>query len=799
MRRAAFGALISHWKKHPLQLLMLVTGLALATGLWSAVQAINGEARASYDRASAQLGFSDLDILVSKRGTISTANYVRLRRSGWKLAPVIEGRWRLFNGTVKLIGIDPLNHPTVSALSLPTSFELTNLSSPPQIFLHPNTKKRLEGNADMPPVTLTESLPIDVVLSDISFAEDVLALDGQLTRMIVLPNQPIGLKPLAELAPNLILQSANGSQTGRLADSFHLNLTAFGLLSFAVGLFIVQGTVGLGIEQRRNLFRTLRAMGVSLNQLVGLLLSELVLVALTAGGIGLILGYLLAGALLPDVSATLNGIYGETVEGGLTLRPSWVLSGLGMALLGTALASGLAIASFYKMPILTIPGFQTRSHVAGSGYNMMAIIGVVLIVAGGIAVVLFDGLLVGFALLAGLMLGSALLLPLLLSKFLTVAERAASGALSEWVWADMRAQLPGVSLAMMALMLALATNIGVGTMVSSFRLTFLGWMNQRFSSEIYVSVTNNEQAKELVNWLDSRGVTALPIRWAEISSNGVPIRVYGAIDHSRYRKNWPVLQGVDTLWDDVFIGPGALINEQLAHRQNLRPGDELSLARDWKITVSGVYSDYGNPHGQVLVSLSNLLQNVPDVPNRQFGLKLPLREVPALMRELQEHFDSIGISAIDTTDIKAKSLAVFDRTFIVTGALNLLTFGVAGFAILTSLLTLWNMRLPQLAPIWALGVTRRQLAWLELLRSLALATLAAVFALPLGLILAWVLLSVINVEAFGWKLPMFLFPVEWLRLLGLAWIAAVIAAAVPAFKLARIKPSELLKVFAHER
>ncbi|NIZ63360.1 ABC transporter permease [Sedimentitalea sp. CY04] len=799
MKRATFGALISHWQKHPLQLLALVVGLAIATALWSAVQAINSEARASYARASAQLGFSGLDVLIPENGTIPVTSYVNLRRAGWKLAPVIEGRWRLPKGSVRLIGIDPLSHPSASALTDATTFKLVNLTSPLQIFLHPNTKEKLDGIPDLPPITLTDSLPTGVVLTDISIAEQLLTHHGQLSRLIVLQNKSIGLTPLAVLAPNLILQSANGSQTGRLADSFHLNLTAFGFLSFAVGLFIVQGTVGLGIEQRRNLFRTLRAMGLSLNQLVVLLLSELVLVALTAGGIGLILGYLLAGALLPDVSSTLNGIYGESVEGELALRPSWVLSGLGMALFGTALASGHAFASFYKMPILTIPGFQSRAHTAGTGYKMMAITGSGLIVTGGIAMVLFDGLLVGFALLAGLMLGSALLLPLLLSKILTIAEKAASGALSEWVWADMRAQLPGVSLAMMALMLALATNIGVGTMVSSFRLTFLGWMNQRFSSEIYVSVNNDEQASELVNWLDSRGVTSLPIRWAEISSMGIPIRVYGAMDHSRYRKNWPVLQAVETLWDDVFIGSGALINEQLARRLNLWPGDELALSTDWKVTVSGVYSDYGNPHGQVLVSLSNLLHNVPDVPNRQFGLKLPLKEVPALMKELQEDFDSRDILAIDTTDIKARSLAVFDRTFIVTGALNLLTLGVAGFAILTSLLTLWNIRLPQLAPIWALGVTRRQLAWLELLRSLALATLAAVLALPLGLLLAWVLLSIINVEAFGWKLPMFLFPMDWLRLLGLAWIAAIIAAAFPAFKLARIKPSELLEVFAHER
>jgi putative ABC transport system permease protein len=124
---------------------------------------------------------------------------------------------------------------------------------------------------------------------------------------------------------------------------------------------------------------------------------------------------------------------------------------------------------------------------------------------------------------------------------------------------------------------------------------------------------------------------------------------------------------------------------------------------------------------------------------------------------------------------------------------------VAGFALLTSLLTLANLRLPQLAPVWALGLTRARLARFELIRSLILAALTFVLALPVGLILAWVLLAIVNVEAFGWRLPMTLFPVDWLRLFALAMLAAALAAALPALRLARISPTTLLKVFAHER
>ena len=109
------------------------------------------------------------------------------------------------------------------------------------------------------------------------------------------------------------------------------------------------------------------------------------------------------------------------------------------------------------------------------------------------------------------------------------------------------------------------------------------------------------------------------------------------------------------------------------------------------------------------------------------------------------------------------------------------------------------MRLPQLAPAWAMGLTLRKLAGLEILRSLALAAFTMLAAVPAGLALAWLLLAVVNVEAFGWRLPMHVFPLDWLRLLLLALVSAGVAAALPALRLMRLAPAELLKVFAHER
>ncbi len=100
---------------------------------------------------------------------------------------------------------------------------------------------------------------------------------------------------------------------------------------------------------------------------------------------------------------------------------------------------------------------------------------------------------------------------------------------------------------------------------------------------------------------------------------------------------------------------------------------------------------------------------------------------------------------------------MFERTFAATAALDSLTLGVAGVALFISLLTQSQSRLGQLAPLWALGVTRRQLMLLNLGQTWLLAVLTLMLALPLGVLLAWCLDAVINVQAFGWRLPLQVF------------------------------------------
>lgn len=802
MYLTAFSALLSHWRRKPMQLAMLLLGLSLATALWSGVQAINAEARASYARAASMLGQNRLFEIINRDGTpISVQTYVAMRRAGFGVSPVLEGEVRLGTLRLRLIGIDPLSLPqTAQPIDLRGNGDIAKfLTAPGEWAVSQATADALRDQKT-PPLVVVQDIPFGTVFTDIARAEEQTGQKGQISRLVVLPDHTIAQEELAQFSPDLRLKAPDGQgDLARLTDSFHLNLTAFGLLSFIVGLFIVYATVRLAFEQRRATFRTLRSLGLSARALMLLLFLELLVFAIFAGVAGIAMGYLVASVLLPDVAVTLRGLYGADIPGTLAFRPQWWATGIVIAVVGTLASAGQSLWQVWRMPLLASARPRAWAMASEQAWRFQLAGAAVLFVATGVMIEIGSGLVAGFATLGTLLLGAALALPVVLVPLLKMAQTMAKTPLMQWFFADTRQQLPGLSLALMALLLALATNVGVGTMVSSFRLTFVGWLDQRLAVELYVTATNDAEAQRIQAWLSPRVDAVLPIWNAQARLFGKPVDIHGIVDDVSYRQHWPLIAQLPGVWDQLAQGEGVLINEQMMLKEHLHPGDPITLPGNWQTRIVGVYSDYGNPTGEVIIAQTELVRRFPDLSRLRFGVRLAPEKVDGVRQALMAEFKLPASNVVNQADIKKRSLEIFEKTFAVTAALNVLTLGVAGLAIFASLMTLSGMRIAQIAPIWAMGVARRQIIVLELCRTLGLALLTMLAALPTGLALAWVLLAVVNVEAFGWRLPMHVFPLQWLSLTALAVVAAFFAALLPLLAIARLKPADLLKVFANER
>jgi putative ABC transport system permease protein len=820
MRRTFWilAVLLSHWRRHPMQFATLLIGLISAIALWSGVQALNQQARYSYDRAAVAFGGVRTATLVGRNGTpFPQQLFVDLRRAGWPVSPVLEGRIQIGGRTFRLLGIEPVTLPNeVGETPTLGRGDLQTFIMPPgETLVAPETLSELDasegallhasGNAALPPLRVTAQLAPGLMVVDIGIAQRLLKMPDQVSRLLI--GKITGPRAALEtVAGDKLRMVAPDSETDleRLTDSFHLNLTAFGLLSFFVGLFIVNSAIGLAFEQRLPMLRTLRACGVSARQLNTVLVVELISLALIAGLVGMVCGYLVAASLLPDVAASLRGLYGAQIPGQLSLRPQWWVAGLLISVIGAMLAAAASLLKASRLSVLATAQPQAwrqaqRRRVTLQGAAALAVF------AAALGFLWFgDSLLAGFAVLAAILLGAALGLPLILELVLAFGQRHAHGALVSWFWADSRQQLSGLSLALMALLLALSVNVGVGTMVESFSRTFISWLDGRLAADLYINASDDARAREITAWLRDRSdvKAILPGGRAETQLAGAPLEIFGLADHATYRDRWPLLSSAENAWARLRPGDAAFVSEQLALRMKLAIGDSIEVPTpggNWAIRVVGIYADYGNPKGQIAVNFDALTRRFPDIPLTRIGLRVEPAAIPALISALREKFGLDERNLIDQATLKAESRRIFNRTFAVTAALNAFTLGVAGIALLTSLLTLGNSRLPQLAPLWAIGITRRQLAAIELLKTLSVALITALLALPLGLLVAWCLIAVVNVKAFGWRLPFHVFPLQLVELLGVAMAASLVAAAIPVLKLMRLQPAALIKVFADER
>lgn len=813
-------ALISHWRRHPLQLGCLVLGLWLATALWTGVQALNQQARDSYDRAAQLFEGQAGKVLVSPDGqSFDQAAYVTLRRLGWPVSPLLQGSLEVRSAvsgpeiieTIQLVGIDPLTLPADSALNrgMGTQDMAGFISAPGQAWMAQDTLQRF-GAAEqarlvstagvaLPPVRIRDELPPGLVVVDIGRAQQLLGQPGRVSQLLV-DRQFAESQPALPEAVSLRWEQREEADLQRLTESFHLNLTALALLAFLVGLFIVQAAAGLAMQQRRRQIQTLRACGASALELTLALLLELFGLALVSGLLGLVSGYLLAAALIGDLSASLRGLYGAQVSTHMDAGWGWWLSGLAMSLAGMLIATGAHTVSALRQSL--VPSRHPPGWIKAQRRTLwsLSVASLLLLLGAAVLWVAADGLLAGFALLACLLLAVTLALPLLLVALLGIGRRFARGPLSQWFWADGRQQLSRLSLALMALLLALAANIGVGGMTEGFRRTFTGWLDQRLAADVYIRPAGENQAEDILRWLRQQPeVTDLLPSW-QVDSKlaGWPIEVSGVIDHPLYPDTWPLLDAYPQAWQLVHQGDGVLVSEQLANRANLQLGDTLGLESPhgtWTLRLVGIYPDYGNPRGQILVAADKFRSHWPQVPVGSIGV-LSDGDPTALAEAIESRFTSARVA--DQSSLKAYSSRVFEQTFAATAALNSLTLGVAALALLSTLLGLADTRLLQLAPLWAMGLRPGQLGLLSLAQLAVVAVLTCTLAIPLGLVLSWLLVAVVNVQAFGWRLPWHWFPYQWMQLGGLAMAAVLLAACLPMARIARARPDSLLRQFAHE-
>jgi putative ABC transport system permease protein len=653
-----------------------------------------------------------------------------------------------------------------------------------------------------------------LLVTDIATAQETLGAIGRLSRvdLIVADDAPgrALLARVAEALPpgaDLVAAGAQAGATARMILAFQWNLAALSLLALVVGMFLIYQTMTFSVVQRRPLIGSLRAIGVTRGEVFALVMSEALVIGAVGTLAGLALGFGMAQGLLRLVTRTINDLYfvlsvREVVLDPVTLAKS-VLLGLG----GTALAAlppALEATAAPPRIVMTRAALETR---AGRGARRAGWLGA-LVIAGGAAVLAVPGgIVVGFAGLFVVMVGCALVTPVAALALLRPLHRVAGagfGLLGRLATRSIVAALSRTSVAMAALMIAVAAAIGVGVMIASFREAVTTWLEGTLRADVYVSapsLVGSRPDATLDPALVAR-LAATPGVARASTSRGVlvqsprgPVQVVALdVDPARPPR-WRFRDGgAAGVWD----GDAVIVSEPYANRHHARAGGTVRLRTDHgprDFRVAGVFYDYGSSAGVVIMHRRTYDAAWNDRRISSLALEAaPGVEVDALIAAVRAR--AAGGPALvirSNRALREASLEIFDRTFAITGVLRTLSVVVAFVGMLAALMALQLERTREIGVLRALGLTPRQVWGLVTAQTGLIGLLAGVLAVPSGLILAGVLVFVINRRSFGWTMSIDPSPEILLQGVALSLLAALLAGLYPAWRMASAPPAESLR------
>jgi putative ABC transport system permease protein len=826
----------------------MMVGIMLGVAVVVAIDLANASASRAFDLSTeAVAGRTTHQIMAGPQG-LDEELYVNLRRQNLSItaAPVLVdyiASPQLGDRPLQLLGVDPFAEAPFrdylgSDSDVPT-WELTSFFTQPgallistdlaeQYALGVGSQITLEVAGALEPAVIAGILePVDalsrralegIAVADIATAQELTGRLGKLDRidLILPPDAESAIGKIESALPAGLRVTSVAARTGtieQMTSAFRTNLTALSLLALLVGLLLIYNTMTFSVVQRRPLFATLRSLGVTRREVFSLVVIEALAVGVVGSVAGLLLGVVLGQGAVQLVSQTINDLYFSLTVRGVEIPASSLIKGGLLGVLATVLA-----ASFPAWEAASVPPkaaasrsrLETKARLAVSRVAM----GGLLLIAVGAAVLLLPtrSLVVSFGGTLAVVIGFAMLTPLVTAwsmRRLVYPAGRLWGALGRMAPREVVNSLSRTSVAVAALMVAVSVTIGVSVMVGSFRQTVVVWLEQSLRGDIYISppsvvgtqssgVVDPAVLSVLASW---PGVSRVDtFRAVQVDSPAGPVTVSHTQNPSIgveriYR--WVAMDPTE-VWNAMLNG-AVIVSEPFANWAELpREAAAVTLytpAGPHRFPVVGVYYDYTSSQGTILMAQSLFMKHWDDSRVGAASLRLESGvDADTLSRELAEVLAPVQrLEVRPNAGLRADALAIFDRTFAITGAMQILATVVAFIGVLSALLSLQLEKGRQMGILRAVGLTVRQLWGLVMLETGLMGATAGLLALPSGLALALILIYIINRRAFGWTLQLYVEPSPFFQALAIALVAALLAGILPARRLSMMEAADAMR------
>ena len=596
------------------------------------------------------------------------------------------------------------------------------------------------------------------------------------------------------------------SSVTRMSAAFRLNLTILSGLALLVGIYLIFQALEAAVTKRRGEIAILRSLGVTPEQIRRTWLTEAAALGLAGGILGVLLGRLLAEGLVGGIAATVNTLYYETTTSAVSLHPGEAAFSLLFGIVASLVAGWVPA----REASLTPPSQAMRQGAQGGGLIWLRRwpLGVFLLVlaffvtrfpaltfSGGTIFPLGGYLAALLAVLGGSVLLGALFRPL--SRLIGWGR---GDAMRRYAASRLAAVGGRHRLTAAGLSVAIGMSAAMAILVASFEKTLTSWIEQLLKADLYIaapgapSVANGNTISE-VDW---RALLELPgidgadtLQRQSVTYEGRDLLIGGTTYHDDPARH------LQLLWIDApekadpasLDDGGAWVSEPFARRFRKAIGDVVTLptpAGIKEVEVEGIYADYGNEAGTVLVARRFTEDWFGDGSVSNLAIyTIPGADPEIVLERVRERFPALV--ARTNQRLREESIRIFHQTFAVTYALEAIAVIIAVAGLGLALAGLLLERRNELSTLRAIGATRRDIARAAMWEGLGIALAGLCGGLAVSFFLGWILIGVINPQSFGWTLR---YAVPWgtfVFLIGITLATSALVAWAVGFRNANLK------------
>ncbi|HMR39071.1 MAG TPA: FtsX-like permease family protein [Ignavibacteria bacterium] len=654
----------------------------------------------------------------------------------------------------------------------------------------------------------------NLFITDIASAQELTEKGNKIDYIdLILSNESDEQSLKSILPEGFVLQkSGSRSETAeQMMDAFNINLTSLSLLALIVGLFLIYNTMTFSVVQRKVLIGTLRSIGVTSNEITGMIILEALVMGIIGTIAGFVFAYFISKILIVFLSQTINDLYFVVSVREIYISPEIILKGIGLGVFATLISAVYPAREASKInPRSAMIRSEQESSVLKK-VPRMTITGIAIMVSG--AIILFipsKNIWLSYIGILPVIIGFSLTTPLMIiivEKVFSPVYKKLFGITGKMASGSILQNISRTYIAIAALALAVAATVGVGIMISSFRSTVINWLEARLNADIFVSapslISRRNDAvlpEELLDKIKMIDEVEDYNYYRELILNQEG-KEYHLIASGLSKRSYPGFKfkegDPDEIWNKFEAGD-VILSEPFAFRNDLSAGSVLKLKTDngmKDFNVAGIYYDYASDQGLVTIQYDQFRKhwNAKGYSGIAVFVKdgIPVSSVKDKIQSLETNGQQLLVRTYKY--ILDSSIEVFDRTFLIAKVLQILSVIVAFIGILSSLMSLQLERRRELGILRANGLLPSQLFKIVNLQTFLMGLTAGILALPLGCILATILVYIINKRSFGWTMQFEIMPSILIEAMILSIVAALLAGIYPGYKMSKTSPANALR------